>query len=173
MLEHVLRVRQNDDYDFVRPGLADAIVINANQLENSIQSATATLWHSAMPFSVDPVLWRFQVPEWWRNEKGETKRNYRKLGAAYVQGTGLSLDAGPIASLVESDGDWAAIGGNALRYARDRLRAVPTQLEAFAADGPRDLVPSELIAPALVAFTTREDHINRILFDAAAHEAGG
>src|SRR5208282_4774090 len=96
-LHHILRVRSSDDLTYVGPGLMDEIVVNANQLENSIQATTACLWRTTLPFSVDPVLWRFQVPAWsFRNADGETKRNYKRLGQAYAKGTGITLGSTPL-----------------------------------------------------------------------------
>jgi hypothetical protein len=147
----------------------DEIVVNANQLENSIQSTTASLWKTTLPFSIDPVLWRFQVPAWSRNSNGETKRNYKRLGAAYSKGTGLALGSTPLLEAVSTVSHWNTLAKNAIAYQRDRLRGVPTQLELL--NDLRDLVPSRLMAPALVAYSEREDLINRRMIEAAADEA--
>jgi hypothetical protein len=147
----------------------DEIVVNANQLENSIQATTACLWRTMLPFSVDPVLWRFQEPAWSRNPDGETKRNYKRLGLAYGKGTEITFGATPLLEAVASDEQWCTIAKNVVAYQRDRLRDVPTQLEFLAE--LRDLDPARLVAPALVAYTTREDRINRLLTEAAAAES--
>lgn len=171
-LHHIVRVRRTEDLDFARPGLMDEIVVNANQLENSVQSTAAFLWKSALPFMVDPVLWRFQIPAWWRNAKGDTKRNYTRLGSAYAKGTNVRIAEGPLVDAVPSDKEWRGIAANILEYERSRLRAVPTQLDLFDATEPRELRPVRLMAPALVAYSTIEDRINRLLLEASIAVAG-
>lgn len=170
LLHHIVRIRQPDDFDYVRNGLMDEVVVNANQLENSVQSTAAVLWRSTLPFSVDPVLWRFQLPAWSDNGKGDVKRNYKRLGAAYADGTGLTLGPIPMLDAVSTDEQWRTIAQNATRYQRDRLLNVPTQLELLA--DLRELRPSRLVAPALVGFTEREDRLNRLMVEASAEEAG-
>jgi hypothetical protein len=147
----------------------DEIVVNANQLENSIQATTACLWRTTLPFSVDPVLWRFQEPAWTRNDDGETKRNYKRLGLAYAKGTGITLGMTPLLDAVATDEQWCTIAKNAIAYQRDRLRDVPTQLEFLAE--LRDLHPVRLVAPSLVSYSPREDRINRLMIEAAITEA--
>jgi hypothetical protein len=168
-LHHILRVRSSEDLRYVSPGLMDEIVVNANQLENSIQATTACLWRTTLPFSVDPVLWRFQEPAWTRNDDGETKRNYKRLGLAYAKGTGITLGATPLLDVVATDEQWCTIAKNAIAYQRDRLRDVPTQLEFLAE--LRDLHPVRLVAPSLVSYSPREDRINRLMIEAAITEA--
>src|SRR6266566_4821188 len=92
-LHHIVRVRRSDDLEFIRSGLMDEVVVNANQLENSALSTAECLRQTTLPFSIDPVLWRFQLPKWWRNQKGDTKRNYTRLGAAYAKGTDIKITA--------------------------------------------------------------------------------
>jgi hypothetical protein len=171
-LHHIVRVRQSDDLTFVRPGLMDEIIVNANQLENSPDSTATSLRQTALPFTVDPVLWRFQNPKWWRNEKGETKKNYTRLGAAYVRGTSIQIAAGPLLQTVPSDKEWAIIASNVIDYQRTRLERTPTQLDLFNQEQPRELRPVRLLAPALVAFSADEDRINRLLAEASADAAG-
>lgn len=171
-LHHMVRIRRTDDLTFVRPGILDEIVVNANQLENSVQSTAACLWNTTLPFSVDPVLWRFQVPRWWRNEKGETKRNYLRLGAAYTKGTSITIAAGPLLDTVPSDDDWRTLAANVIDYQRSRLLAVPTQLDLFDTTHPRELHPVRLVAPALVSYSVAEDRVNRLLVEASASAAG-
>lgn len=169
-LHHIVRIRQPDDFDYIRPGLMDEVVVNANQLENSVQSTAAVLWNTSLPFSVDPILWRFQLPQWSRNGKGDTKRNYKRLGAEYARGTGLVLGPTPLLDTVSTDDQWRTLAGNVAAYQRDRLLKVPTQLELL--DDLRELHPSRLVAPALVALSDEEDRINRLMFDAASENAG-
>lgn len=168
-LHHIVRVRSSDDLTYVSQGLMDEVVVNANQLENSIQATTAALWKTTLPFSVDPVLWRFQVPAWAQKADGDTKRNYKRLGAAYTKGIGITLGAAPLLNTVATDDQWCRLAANVVAYQRDRLHDVPTQLELLR--DLRELHPSRLTAPALVAFSAAEDRINRIMVDAAAQEA--
>jgi hypothetical protein len=170
-LRHVVRIRRSDDLHFIGPGLMDEVLINANHLENSSLSTTATLRESTVPFMVDPVLSRFQVPEWWRNEQGETKRNYARLGAIYVAGTSIQISAGPLLQTVPNDDDWRRLARNVLNYQLGRLEPAVTQLDLLADGPPPALRPQRLIAPALVAFSSAEDRINRLLAQASAELA--
>jgi hypothetical protein len=171
-LHHIVRVRTSDDLTYVSPGLMDEVMVNANQLENSAQSTAACLWKTTLPFAVDPVLWRFQVPRWWRNEKGETKRNYNRLAAAYSKDTSIKMAAGPLLETVASDDEWRILAANVIRYQRSRLLAVPTQLDLLDSTHPRELHPARLIAPGLVAYSPEVDRINRLLIEASVDFAG-
>jgi hypothetical protein len=171
-LHHLVRVRSSDDLTFVRAGLMDEVLMNANQLENSVQSTATALLNTTLPFSVDPVLWRFQVPEWWRNGKGETKKNYRRLAAEYARGTSIEVTAGGLLEVVASDDEWRRLARNVVEYQAQRLRGVPTQLDLLSEDEPRELRPSRLLAPAVVAYSTVEDRINRLMIEASAEAAG-
>lgn len=151
----------------------DEVIVNANQLENSAQSTAACLWKTTVPFAVDPVLWRFQEPKWWRNEKGETKRNYNRLATAYSRGTSIKMAGGPLLETVASDDEWRILAANVLRYQQNRLLGVPTQLDLLEATHPRELHPARLIAPGLVAYSPEEDRLNRLLIEASADFAGG
>jgi hypothetical protein len=168
-LHHIVRVRSSDDLTYVSQGLMDEVIVNANQLENSMQATTAALWKTTLPFSVDPVLWRFQVPSWSRNISGDTKRNYRRLAAAYTKGMGITLGSTQLLDTVSSAEQWQSLAANVVAYQRDRLHDVPTQLELL--NAVRELHPARLTAPALVAFSTREDQVNRLMIEAAAEEA--
>lgn len=170
-LHHIVRLRTSDDLTYIHSGLMDEVVVNANQLENSIQSTAAKLWKTTLPFSVDPVLWRFQLPAWSDNGKGDTKRNYKRLGAAYARGTDLTLGGAPLLDAVNDEGHWRVLGANVIRYQKERLLSVPTQLDLMVE--LRELRPIRLMAPSLVAFSCAEDRINRLLFEAAAGAAGG
>ena len=171
-LHHIVRVRTSDDLTYAGPGLMDEVVVNANQLENSVQSTAACLWKTTIPFAVDPVLWRFQVPKWWRNEIGETKRNYNRLAKAYSKGTSIKMAAGPLLETVASDDEWRTLAVNVIGYQQDRLLGVPTQLDFLDLDQPRELRPARLIAPGLVAYSPEEDRINRLLIEASIDFAG-
>src|SRR5437879_1921056 len=94
----------------------DEVILNANQLENSVESTAVALRRTTLPFTVDPVLWRFQVPKWWRNDRGETKSNYRRLGAAYVKGTSIKIAAGPLLETVATDDEWRMLAANVIGY---------------------------------------------------------
>jgi hypothetical protein len=102
-LHHIVRVRTSDDLRFIRAGVMDEVLVNANLLENCPESTATALRETTLPYSIDPMLTRFQMPAWWRNKKGETKRNYARLGAAYVKGTGVALAQGPLVQTVPSD----------------------------------------------------------------------
>ena len=171
-LHHIVRVRTSDDLTYVSPGLMDEVIVNANQLENSVQSTAACLSKTTLPFAVDPVLWRFQVPRWWRNEKGETKRNYNRLAAAYSKHTSIKMAAGPLLETVASDEEWRTLAANVIRYQRDRLHSVPTQLDLLDGTHPRELHPARLIAPGLVAYSPEVDRINQLLIEASVDVAG-
>lgn len=171
-LQHIVRVRTTSDLKFVRPGLMDEILVNANQLENSVQSTATCLWMTTIPFAVDPVLWRFQVPAWWRRSDGNTKRNYAELGRAYTKGTDIRVASGPLADVVPTDTDWTTLAANVITYEQARLLDVPAQLTAFDEAAPRELHPVRLIAPALVAYSPREDRINRLLIEASCAATG-
>jgi hypothetical protein len=112
----------------------------------------------------------FQVPAWSRNAKGDTKRNYKRLGMEYGRGTDLKLGSTPLLDAVPSDDQWRALAGNVVAYQRDRLRDVPTQLDLLA--DLRELQPSRLMAPALIAFSSTEDRLNRLMIEAGAGAAG-
>ena len=117
------------------------------------------------------MLTRFQFPTSLRNEKGETKRNYRRLAAVYAQGTGIQIGSGPLTDTVKTDESWGIIARNVVAYQWKRLAEKPTQLELFSLDPPLELRPARLVAPALVANTTAEDRINRVLAEASAEAA--
>lgn len=169
-LHHVVRVRRSEDLAFLRTGLMDEVLINANQLENSPEHTATALRLTGLPFSVDPMLYRFQKPAWWRNAKGETKRNYARLGKEYVRGTSIQLPAGPLLEIVATEQDWRKLATNVIGYQRAKLDA-PTQLDLLSTDIPPILRPLRLNAPALVADSAAEDEVNRLLAEASAEAA--
>ena len=169
-LQHIVRVRTSDDLEFVRAGIMDEVLINANQLENSPESAAAALRRTTLPFSIDPMLYRFQKPRWWRNQKGNTKHNYARLGKHYVEGTSIELPAGPLVDIVPTDQEWQLLARNAISYQHSRLD-MPTQLDLLASELPRGLHPVRVNAPALVADSPAEDRANRLLAEASADAA--
>jgi len=148
----------------------DEVFVNANQLENSPERTAAALRLTGLPFSVDPMLYRFQKPAWWRNAKGETKRNYARLGKEYVRGTAIQLPAGPLVEVVATEQDWRMLATNVIGYQRARLDT-PTQLDLLSTDLPQILRPIRLNAPALVADSAAEDKVNRLLAEASAEAA--
>jgi hypothetical protein len=168
-LHHIVRIRTSDDLNYMRPGLMDEVMVNANLLELRPDSTASALRATTVPYCIDPVLTRFQVPEWWKNENGETKRNYARLGAAYVRGTSVQIAAGPLVETVPTDDEWRTIAGNVIGYQRDRLVDIHPQRELFR----EELRPVRLLAPALVAFTANEDRVNRLLLQGAADAAAG
>jgi hypothetical protein len=149
----------------------DEVLINANQLENNPESTAAILRQTRLAFSVDPMLYRFQKPAWWRNEKGDTTRNYTRLGKTYVRGTSIELPAGPLVDVVATEQEWRILAGNAIAYQRAKLDT-PTQLDLLSTDLPAVLRPIRLNAPALVADSPDEDRVNRLLAEASAEAAG-
>ncbi len=168
---HLVRLRRSDDLAFLRPGLLDQLVINANQLENGPESTAAHLRQTRLPYMVDPILWRFQVPEWWRNESGDAKRNYVRLAQVYAHGTNIRMAAGPLLETVTSDAEWKKLATNVVAYQRERL-LLPTQLDLLNGTGGGDLRPTHVVAPALVASSPAEDRINRLLLEEASDAAG-
>lgn len=169
-LHHIVRVRRSEDLHYARPGLMDEILINANLLEHVPESTATALRQTTLPYSIDPLLTRFQRPEWWRNKKnGELKRNYARLGAAYVQGTSIRLAAGPLVHTVPSEKEWRILARNTVAYQRDRLVEIRPQMELFHGE----LRPRRLMAPALMAFGDTEDRVNRLLAEASAEATGG
>jgi hypothetical protein len=149
----------------------DELLINANQLENSPESTASALRRCGLEFSVDPMLYRFQKPAWWRNAKGETKRNYARLGKDYVRGTSIELPAGPLVEVVPTEQEWRILARNVIAYQHSKLDT-PTQLDLLSDEVRRVLRPVRLNAPALVADSIDEDRVNRLLAEASAEAAG-
>jgi hypothetical protein len=151
--------------------MCDELIVNANQLENSTQSTAAHLRGTGYGYMIDPVLWRFQVPEWRHNDKGETKRNYRRLAKRYSEGTSISMADGRLLDTIQSSHEWERLAGNIVGYQLDRLEET-CQLDLLDPRLARELRPSRVIAPALVALSRQEDEVNHILIEAAAAAAG-
>lgn len=170
-LVHYVRVRRTEDFQFLSGGMCDELLVNANQLENSPERTSAHLRTTGYRYMVDPVLWRFQIPAWWQNDKGELKRNYRRLAAQYADGTRISLGQGPALATVTERSDWERIAANIVHYQRQRLD-LPCQLDLLDEGLARELRPSRILAPALVADTETVDGVNAILVEAAAVAAG-
>src|SRR6266566_3382575 len=106
-LWHLARLRRTDDFQFLRTGLFDELLVNANHLENSPDSTSAHLRKTRSKYMVDPMLWRFQKPAWWRrNGSDETKRNYRRLAEAYSKDTTIRMAEGPLLEEVADDREW-------------------------------------------------------------------
>jgi hypothetical protein len=66
-LHHIVRIRTSEDLRFVSPGLMDEIMVNANLLEHCPDSTASALELTTLPYCIDPVLTRFQMPDWWKN----------------------------------------------------------------------------------------------------------
>lgn len=164
-LRHIMRLRRAADLRFARDGLTDEVLINANLLENDPVSLAATLQRSELPVSIDPVLYRFQRPEWWRGEKGKPKGNYVDLGRRYAEDTGIDLPSGPLIDNVPDGRVWRKLAANVSAYQLTRLAQTPTQLDLLAPS--RQLEVTRVMAPALVAHGHREDQVNRLLAEGA------
>ena len=162
-IHHLLRVRTVGDLSYARPGLEDELLVNANLLEHQPRAAAEAIAAAGVPYSIDPLLTRFQLPGWWQTDEGEFKGNYTRLGQAYVDGTGINLPSGPLMSLVASAADWERISQNVVRYQEQRLLDIRPQLALF--DAP--LAPVRVFAPALVAYGPDEDRANRLLAQSA------
>jgi hypothetical protein len=167
-LQQIMRVRCKADLEFMRDGLTDEVMINANLVENDPYSTAVRLRETNLPITIDPVLYRFQHPGWWRSsDTGKSKPNYQRLAAAYTKGMSVDLLSGSIASTVPDAQAWRALAANAITYQHSRLSAIEPQLSLFATAEPRELHPVRSIAPALVAHTRAEDSINRVLAEAS------
>lgn len=165
-LWHLGRLRRSEDREFLQPGLCDALLINANQLENNCNGTAAYLEETRLPYMVDPMLWRLQLPAWWRNEQGDVKRNYARLASRYSEGTDVRMAEGPLLDCVPGDTEWQRIAKNIVSYQRDRLSE---QVDLFHPEGLR---PQRILAPALVTSGRQEDRLNRLLAEASAEAAG-
>src|SRR5437773_2182349 len=115
-LWHLGRLRRSEDREYLRPGLCDALFINANQMENNPEGTAGYLEATRLPYLVDPMLWRLQVPEWWRNARGDVKRNYRRLAARYVEGTNVRMAEAPLLESVTTDDEWRRLAQNVVSY---------------------------------------------------------
>jgi hypothetical protein len=165
-LWHLARVRRSEDREFLQPGLCEALLINANQLENNANGTAAYLEGTRLPYLVDPMLWRLQFPAWWRNDRGEVKRNYARLAARYSEGTDVRMAEGPLLDCVSGEAEWRRIARNIVTYQRGRLCE---QVDLLHPEGFR---PEHVLAPALVASSETEDHLNRTLAEASLEAAG-
>jgi hypothetical protein len=168
-LAQIGRLRKSEDRDFLRPGLCDSLLINANQLENSPEGTAAYLEMTGLPYLVDPMLWRLQVPDWWKNARGDVKRNYARLAARYSAGTSVRMAEGPLVESVRDDMEWRRVTASIVRYQRERLLPEDGQTNLFNPEGVR---PSGIVAPALYSPERDVDRINRLLADAASDAAG-
>jgi hypothetical protein len=159
-------LRRSEDREFLVPGLCDALLINANQLENNPNGTAAYLEETKLPYLVDPMLSRLQLPAWWRNEEGDVKRNYARLASRYSQGADVRMAEGPLLESVSNDADWRQIAKNIVAYQRDRLSE---QVDLFNPEGVR---PQRIVAPGLVTWGRKEDRLNRLLGEASGEIAG-
>lgn len=165
-LWHLGRLRRSEDREFLRPGLCDGLLVNANQLENNPEGTTGYLEATGLPYIVDPMLWRLQIPAWWRNDKGDVKRNYARLASRYAEGTDVRMAEAALLESVQHEADWKRLAVNTVTYQRDRLCE---QLDLFNPEGIR---PHSILAPALVTLSAVEDRLNRLLAEATSEAAG-
>jgi hypothetical protein len=124
---------------------------------------------TGLPYLIDPMLWRLQVPQWWKNDKGDVKRNYARLAARYSAGTDVRMAETPLAQSVGDEAQWHRIAANIVQYQRDRLLPEDGQTDLF---NPEGIHPGGIVAPALYASDRDIDRINRTLAEAASETAG-
>lgn len=168
-LRHLVRYRMDSDSDYLASGAMDAVLINANHLEHHLHTTAARTKQLGLPYLVDPMLWRFQVPAWWRRQSdGATKKNFVRLAAHYFSGTNVCVADSALGPEV-SDGDWRQIAANVILYEKARIVDEGGGLLAMMEGGH---APAALIAPYLLANSPTEDRINRLLIEAAASQAG-
>ncbi len=168
----MVRVRTEDDAAYVGQDRADALVVNANLLEWRPAWIADRLSSSRLPNLIDPVLWRFQVPAWWKRQKdNQPKINYARLAAAYQQNTGIDLSDGICLPDSGQNEAWAKLARNVVTYQRSRaVEAFGGLLELL--DIGTDPTPIAIVAPYLLARDTSEDSVNRVLLAATAEAAG-
>lgn len=170
-----LRIRDVYEWPYVAesPGALDGLIINANVLEFRATVFARRLADSALPFLVDPMLWRFQVPSWWmRGDGTTTKKNFVNLARRYSAGTGIRMGVEPLLDWVNTDADWTRLAANVIRYQRDRLGDAAGSLLVNTDFYTRAPVPVAYVAPYLLTRSAEEDRINRILLEGAAEAAG-
>jgi hypothetical protein len=171
-LRHIVRIRTEDDAASVAPDRADAVFVNANMLEWRPARLAGRLSCTKLPTLVDPVLWRFQVPAWWRRrEDNQAKLNYARLAAAYQQGSGIDLSDGIRLPDSGKNAAWSKLAANAVSYQRTRATEAAGQLLQLLDLGV-DPAPTAIVAPYLLARNASEDEINRSLLRATSDEAG-
>lgn len=172
---HSLRIRDADEWPIVAesPGALDGLVVNANVLEHRATVFARRVADSSLPFLIDPMLWRFQVPTWWMRDDGvTTKKNFVDLARRYSAGTGIHMGAQPLLDWVNTDDDWHKLAANVVKYQRNRLADAAGSLFVNTDFYTRQPVPAEIVAPYLLARNRNEDRINRLLIEGAAEAAG-
>jgi hypothetical protein len=167
-----IRVRQDSDHQYLayRPAM-DGLLINANQMEHHATATTALIHKLELPYLIDPMLWRFQVPSWWLRLDDPTrptvKVNFRNLADRYFADTAVGGAEGGLPTNL-ADSDWRMIASNVVAY--QNARVVEQEGPLFAlVDAPTR--PLEIIAPYLLAHDADEDRINTLLLRAAAEAA--
>ena len=155
-----LRLEQHDDKAFYAnvPEVGDGIVLNANLAESSAASCASFVDKMSRPFCFDPVSYRFTVPEWLLQERGEgpEKRNYSRLWKKYSSGiepwSGDPLaDAREVMSLSELN--LAKYARNTLDYQDFQLRhAWISEAQTFVGMEPLfgTFAPAAYTAPYLI-----------------------
>jgi hypothetical protein len=166
-LKGFVRYRMHDDGDYLVRDALDGLVINANHLEQHLRSTADKVKALGAPYLIDPMLWRFQVPAWWRREDGETKRNFSRLGGFYFAGTGHAWAESGITEL--SDSQWERVANNVVRYQRVRVPDEGGGLLSLMEGGQE---PLAMVAPYLLASSTEHDRVNRLLLETSVEAAG-
>lgn len=170
-LRHVVRLRTTDDREYLVRRALDGVIVNANELENRAEASSSTLVDHRIPYLVDPMLWRFQVPDWWHRQDGRVKRNFKRLATRYTAGTDVVMARGPLMNEVTTEADWRGIAKNVVRYQRERIPEASGAL-LRAMQGDIDPEPAAIVGAYLLAETESVDAINRCLLEASAEAAG-
>ena len=95
-LTHFVRLRTDEERQYIERDRADIVLVSANILEHHAAKFCHWLGDLSLPFIVDPMLWKFQVPAWWQNERGQLKNNFHRLARAYTDGTKVQMGRGPV-----------------------------------------------------------------------------
>src|ERR1700686_259307 len=170
-LRQIVRVRSDDDLDYLAAEMLDGVIINANQLENRPRSTADRMAELQKPVLIDPMLWRFQLPSWWQRDDGTAKRNFASLATRYAEGIEIRMASGPITSAISNDSQWRQLARNVVAYQLGRLQEETGPLAELMASNRTGRSVAAIIAPYLLAQNSSEDRINRILLEASAEAA--
>jgi hypothetical protein len=169
-----VRLRSADELGALTRAAPGAVVVNANLLEHRAARVSDWLADRGIPFLVDPVLWKFQVPSWWQREDGGLRRNFARLARSYGgAGTRLGVGLAPIMQIAPSDDEWRRLARNVIRYQRDRIRAEAGDLALLMGYSRTPAEPIADIAPYVLAYDREHDRVNGLLLTTAAEEAAG
>jgi len=170
-VRHLVRLRSDDDSEYLLPGALDGVLINANHLEQRPAQTIQAVVNRNIPFLIDPMLSRFQVPNWSQRTDGQMKRNFEKLALLYTRDIGIRLGQQPIIDVIQDSKDWAKLASNVVSYQRSRLSdEAGGLLQAMKVEGQFE--PSEIIAPCLLATSRDLDATNHTLLAASAEASG-